>query len=714
MKGKIESWMRPYRAHPLAVFIDSALLPVAARSSALFPILSAVMAALVYFLFRGELDGSSPMDLIWLASGAALLLMSALLRLVYHYVGERVPVMVWLWISLLMLMGWAFYWTLPSVLFLRHAAEPSFWLLGLVVLAWAVIAAELLSAFAIHALVFNTLMSGGFALCWLLLGPITPSILVLPLLMLAAIMVSWRTPRRHVAELVARFESEEWQQERDQSRSARARFLSAVSNDLYQPLQAMGLQLGQLPHHVSTVRGRELVGQVDLNRSNMDDVLKSLSDLSRLDRRVVVAKPSHVALGVELADILNHYRRKALTRGLGFSVTSEDDVALTDADVLERVVGYLLCNAVRYTTTGEVKVLFQKGLPGYVQVQISDTGSGVKAEHLGRIFEEFGQLEHEVHSGRQGLGLGLSLVERFCELLDVEIDFRSTPGQGTSVTLLIPQGDPEQVPERPVTSMVQSFDGLEVLLIEPDAEVRKAVAAALSQWGCQVKAAESRWAGLCLLDEGWRPRLVVADNGADDKPMGLAAVVSVWQALNEEIGALIMATHTASLDNETVREAGIQVLKKPASHGDIRQAITQLLPREKDVQEEAAELITLSTPETLATTAVSETPAEALAPVEAPASVGTEAPAPVETETPASVEITTAVDTLAQPAIADAATKPVGDKGPEAELPDTTALDRPAPAAFEQVPDEEPVLIDLNSLKLMGIQPEMQPLKEKR
>ncbi len=93
--------MRPYRAHPLAVFIDSALLPVAARSSALFPILSAVMAALVYFLFRGELDGSSPMDLIWLASGAALLLMSALLRLVYHYVGERVPVMVWLWMSLL-------------------------------------------------------------------------------------------------------------------------------------------------------------------------------------------------------------------------------------------------------------------------------------------------------------------------------------------------------------------------------------------------------------------------------------------------------------------------------------------------------------------------------------------------------------------------------------------------------------------------------------
>lgn len=688
MKGKIESWMRPYRAHPLAVFIDSALLPVAARSSALFPVFSAAMAALVYFLFRGELDSSSPMDLVWLASGAALLLMSALLRLLYRYIGERVPVMVWLWISLLMLLGWAFYWTLPTVLFLRHAAEPSFWLLGLVILSWAVIAAELLSAFAIHALVFNALMSGGFALCWLLLGPVTPSIAILPLLVLVAVMAGWRIPRRHIAELVARFESEEWQQERDASRSSRARFLSAVSNDLYQPLQAMGLQLGQLPHHVSTVRGRDLVNQVDQNRSNMDDVLKGLSDLSLLDRNAVVPKPSHVALSVELADVLNRYRRKALARGMGFSVVNEADVVLTDAEVIERVVGYLLCNAVRYTSAGEIKVLFHKGAPGYVQVQISDTGCGVKAEDIGRIFEEFGQLEHEEGSGRQGLGLGLSLVERFCELLGIEMDFRSTPGQGTSVTLLIPEGDPDQIPERPVTSVVQSFDGLEVLLIEPDAEVRGAIASSLSQWGCQVKAAESRWAGLCLLDEGWRPRLVVADNGADDKPMGLAAVVSVWQALNEEIGALILASHTASLDNDTVREAGIQVLKKPASQGDIRQAITRLLPREKDLDDvpepeapkplkPGASEVAMDSPPQPLTVAATEESARAHAVNDSF----------IVNEPPVGVDI--------------GPPRPVTEWPQQASVPDAEL-------------EEEPVLIDLNSLKLMGPQPEKHPLKEKR
>ena len=495
----------------------------------------------------------------------------------------------------------------------------------------------------------------------------------------------------------------------------------------------MGLQLGQLPHHVSTVRGRDLVSQIDQHRSNMDDVLKGLSDLSVLDRRAVTPNPEHIELGVALADVLNHYRRKALSRGIGFNVTNEADVVLTDVDLISRVTGYLLCNAVRYTRTGTVSVLFQKGVAGYIQVHISDTGCGVKTEDIGHIFEEFAQLEHEVELGRQGLGLGLSLVERFCDLLDIEVDFRSTPGKGTSVTLLIPRGDPEQLPEKPVVSLVQSFDGLDVLLIEPDEGVREAIASSLSQWGCQVKAAESRWAGLCLLDEGWRPQLVLADNGADDKPMGLAAVVSVWQALDEEVGALILATHTGSLDNETVKAANIQVLKKPASQADIRQAMMRVLPPRPEPElpaDVSATNVSEAENEAAAVTAKSSTPTkpnlnapsvtsdqkkpQANPPRKTPPNkaqakkqqVSKKAPAKQSAtpKVPAKKPIAKAPQSTDQPSTAPRVkTQQLGNQDVNASAPATTTTDT----------DATPVNIDLHSLKLMKRETVKQPLKER-
>ena len=578
--------MRPYFTHPLATFVDDSLVPLAARASTLFPVACVFAAILVFFLFRHPSDVVSSLDLIWLAGGTLLTLMSVTLRLVYRYVGDRVPAMIWLWISLLMLVGWSFYWALPSVLFLQGAPDDVFWLMASVLLGWAVIVAELLSAFTIHALVFNTIMTGSFVLFWLLKGPLeTVPTLILPLIASISLASAWLIPKRRLAILVLQHENDQLLRERDDSRQARASFLSAISNDFYQPLQAISLQLEQLPHHITTARGRELAKQMESNRFSMDRLLKSLSDLSLLDRQAINPQPVHAALTVELSEVLSRYRREAQAKGLTFSVVNQSDVVFVDTTLIGRILDYLLCNSIGYTDSGEVTVTFQTDVSGGVQLLIADTGCGIEASDLGRIFEEFGQLAKGDEPGRQGLGLGLSLAERFCDLLEIEMDFQSTPGKGTLVTLSIPAGDSEQLPVKAIASVVQSFDGLEVLLIEPDSRVRDALSSALGQWGCRVKAADSRWSGLCLLDDGWHPKLVIADNGVDDKPMALAAIVSVWQTLNEEISAIILATHTASLENETVRDAGILVLEKPVSQSDIRQAIVRLTQSSMDNEE---------------------------------------------------------------------------------------------------------------------------------
>ncbi len=578
----IETWMRPYRGDPLASFMDDTLIPAAAKASAFFPIASVLMALLVYWLFRTSLIPDTALDVIWLMGAAVLGLMSAGLRLVFHFIGDRVSPMIWLWISLLMLFGWAFYWALPSVLFLRGTGDEGYWLMASLLLCWAVVSAELLSVFAIHGMVFNALVLGSFSLFWLVQGPVGSwSTLLLPLMLMAGVGAAKLLSVRRFNSIRLNLENEHLKQQHQNSVQARARLLGAVSNDLHQPLQAFGLQLEQLPRHLSTARGRELVSLLEGSTVAMEGLLKSLSDLSMLDRQAVVPKPEHVALGDVLQEILGRYRREAQSKGLGFRVIKNDDVAEVDPLLIGRVMDHIVCNSVRYTQSGEVSVAFRKQDSAQLEIVIEDSGCGVAKTDMARIFEEFVQVEHGETGHQKGLGLGLTLANRLCELQGIGFDFDSEPGKGSRVRLTLKSGDPAQLPQRPAATVIQSFNGLEVLLIEPDASVRGALSSVLGQWGCQVQAAETRWAGLCLLDDGWRPKLVIADNGGDEKPMGLAAIVAVWQALNEEIDAIILASHTASLENQTVRDAGIVVLEKPASQSDLRQAIAQLQPSEE-------------------------------------------------------------------------------------------------------------------------------------
>ena len=577
MKGIVEAWMRPYRGNPLAFSMDETLIPKAAKASLLFPAASLLMAVLVYWLFRSTLIPQDAPDVIWLMGALVLGIMSGGLRLVYHYIGDRVSPMVWLWISLLMLLGWSLYWALPSVLFLKGVGTEQYWLMGLTLLFWAVVSAELLSVFAIHGLVFNSLLMGSFAANWLLQGPLENwSTLLLPLMLALAFVLPGLLAKRRMTTMMLQLENDHIQRQHRSSVQTRARLLGAVSDDLYQPLQAINLQLEQLPHHLSTARGRELVGLLESSTMNMNILLRSLSDLSKLDRQVIIARPEHIRLGETLQDVLSRYRREAQAKGIRLQVMVHNDVTWVDAHLIGRVMDHILCNSVRYTSAGEIRVTFQENPEGQICLLVEDTGCGIAAADIPRIFDEFEQIKSKDSEAKKGLGLGLSLARRLCEVQGIELELSSEPGTGTRVCLTLQAGDESQLPERPVASVIQSFNSLEVLLIEPDASVRAALSSALGHWGCRVKDAESRWAGLCLLDDGWRPQLVIADNGVDEKPMGLAAVVSVWQALNEEIHAIILASHTGSLDNQTVKDAGIIVLEKPASQSDLRQAIAHL------------------------------------------------------------------------------------------------------------------------------------------
>jgi signal transduction histidine kinase len=109
----------------------------------------------------------------------------------------------------------------------------------------------------------------------------------------------------------------------------------------------------------------------------------------------------------------------------------------TDPDKLRQVLLNLAGNAVKYTPTGEVRLLLSADGDREVAVQVQDTGVGISAEDLTRIYEPFWQVDATKRSQDGGTGLGLSIVRRMVDLLGGRVTVESTLGEGTTFTVTV-------------------------------------------------------------------------------------------------------------------------------------------------------------------------------------------------------------------------------------------------------------------------------------
>ena len=138
--------------------------------------------------------------------------------------------------------------------------------------------------------------------------------------------------------------------------------------------------------------------------------------------------------------------------------------------MLERILSNLVANAIRYTEVGKVLVGCRH-VGKRLRIEIWDTGCGIEAENLPRIFDEFFQIGVNKRSKKAGLGLGLNIVSRLCGLLGHELNVRSVPGQGSVFSVSVPIGNiwHSEMGEPEISERIGGeFMGIPVLLIEDD------------------------------------------------------------------------------------------------------------------------------------------------------------------------------------------------------------------------------------------------------
>jgi signal transduction histidine kinase len=357
---------------------------------------------------------------------------------------------------------------------------------------------------------------------------------------------------------------------------AKTRFLAAASHDLRQPLHALALTVGELRETARAPELGALARRIERSVDALEDLLDALLDVSKLDAGAVQPERRAFPLQPLLERLADEFAPAAEAKGLRFRVAPTSLWTESDPTLLGRCLLNLVANAVRYTREGGVVVGCRRR-GGEAEIVVADSGIGIAAADQARIFEEFYQAGSPQRDRAQGLGLGLAIVERVARLLGHAVVVKSQLGHGSTfsvrVPIVAPRPDAEPAPAGAGASA--ELQGVRVLVIEDEPDVRAALEGLLRRWGCSVAAAAS--GGEALAAGRVSPDLVLCDLRLGNDENGFDVLDRLRARWGTSLHGIIV---TADASPERIADAharGYPLLPKPIRPAKLRALVEQRL-----------------------------------------------------------------------------------------------------------------------------------------
>lgn len=394
-----------------------------------------------------------------------------------------------------------------------------------------------------------------------------------------------KTVRRRTAELQAALRSVEGaneallkaKQTAEKANAFKSTFLAFVSHDLLQPLNAARLNLSTLEEAAPSQEVRRFARQIDLALTSLEDLIRTLLDMSKLDAGAMRPELASVDLESVLSPLRLELAPVAASRGLKLSIRSSKAHVRTDALLLRRILQNLINNALRYTRRGGVLV-GARVRGDMIRIEVSDTGPGIPNERREAIFEEF---QREGGPGDGGFGLGLSIVRRLAQALDHPIDLASRVGFGSTFSISLPACAAVAVAPPPPVALPPRLGGVhgaEILVIENEMSVAAAMRTLLERWGCRVNVAGSpAEAREALRQGGAAPDLIIADYHLDDGLVGFDAIDVVQREIEADVPACIVTADHSEAVTEAAAARGLEIIRKPVKPAELRSLMAYLL-----------------------------------------------------------------------------------------------------------------------------------------
>jgi CheY-like chemotaxis protein len=360
----------------------------------------------------------------------------------------------------------------------------------------------------------------------------------------------------------------------------KSHFLASASHDLRQPLHALNLFVAQLQGEADPAERSRLVGRIDAAVGSMNELFEALLDMTRLEAGILKANPVEFPVGRLLERVETTFGDAALKKGLKLRVVQSDAWVASDPILLERILLNLVSNAVRYTEKGGVVVGCRRR-GNELRIDVCDTGAGIPEDQRQRIFGEFYQLSAVNADSREGLGLGLAIVDRLGRLLGHPVELDSRLGRGSRFSVTVPVAvQPHTAAQMgaPSPAIADPARGKRIIVIDDDALVLDGMRGILQSWGCEVETAASGDAALAALSaNGGPPDLIISDSRLADGATGIEAIARLRAAAGAPIPAFVITGDTAPERLREASAAGFHLLHKPVSPMALRTTLNRLL-----------------------------------------------------------------------------------------------------------------------------------------
>ena len=346
----------------------------------------------------------------------------------------------------------------------------------------------------------------------------------------------------------------------------KSRFLAIASHDLRQPVHAIGLFAATLEKRLERTAEAPLVRNLIRSIDGLDRSFNVMLDISRLDAGAIEPRVQHFPLRDLFRRLHMHFAGQAEQKGLGLRFSPGGKSISSDPQLLERVLGNLVQNAIKYTDEGGI-VVVARSTPTHVHVEVWDTGVGIRATDLPRVFDEFFQVGRGDRVRAQGLGMGLAIVKRLARLMGHELTVSSRPGRGTMFRIAIAIGGLPEIQDVTAAADTLPMPLLQprtVLILDDEESIREGLCLLLNEWGFDAIAAGSIAEAVRAVGRlETPPDLILSDLHLGDGPDGIAGIAAIRQQCGFDVPAMLITGDTSHTEIRRATESGHQVLFKP-------------------------------------------------------------------------------------------------------------------------------------------------------
>ncbi|HSO88170.1 MAG TPA: response regulator [Draconibacterium sp.] len=372
---------------------------------------------------------------------------------------------------------------------------------------------------------------------------------------------------------------------------AKEQFAANMSHEIRTPVNAIYGLTEQVLQKNMDKETTEMVSVIFKSARHLKNIINDTLDFSKIQANKIKFKNVHFSPAELFEEVYSLQKYEAEKKGISIYFSWEGQKSnnlVGDPLRLKQIMINLISNAIKFTEKGQVAVKVTGSKKSdyrfELEIQITDTGIGMKESDLRVIFDEYVQIENQTGKKYSGTGLGLSIVKKLVDLQGGKINIESKPGEGTVVTVNITyqEGKQEQIEKTIKESFTipETFKNLNVLIADDEDYNRLLIKSILQKWGVKFREARN---GNEVIDAAQQELFDVILMDLNMPEMNGVEAAKAIVKHNSDITIVAITAHSHQIDRQACINAGMKgFVLKPFSEKDLFDTLISAIPVKTD------------------------------------------------------------------------------------------------------------------------------------